>query len=421
MPALSDDNTGADATKIAGYLREAEAICGAENGALWGISLCGPLLLVDPETRRVFANEADGEKELTKEGEFFTGTLPGNINIANTALDWAGKRWTMVMLPLPDDAQRRARLLAHEMWHRVQDRLGLPASGAGNNHLDTREGRYWLQLEWRALARALTAPTPEQREAIVDAAMFRARRRQLFPASANEERSMELNEGLAEYTGVRLSGAADLRRFVVEENLKPAATRPSFVRSFAYATGPAYGLLLDGVMPDWRKQLGVKVDLAELLIRVGRFELPGEIEVAANKRAAVYDAAALAKSEESRDAERRAREKNLRRRFIEEPVLVIPLEKMNMQFDPGELVPIEGAGTVYPTIRIVDNWGVLEVTRNGALLSADFSKVTVPAPAKESSGQTIEGDGWKLELKSGWAVTKSARSGDYEVGHPSLH
>ena len=43
--------------------------------------------------------------------------------------------------------------LAHELFHRIQSGLGLTRPEAGNRHLDTLEGRYLLQLEWRALAR----------------------------------------------------------------------------------------------------------------------------------------------------------------------------------------------------------------------------------------------------------------------------
>src|SRR6476620_10175796 len=150
-------------------LREANAICGGDNGKLWGVSLCGPVLLVDPAPRALFANQIDAEKALKPDGEIFVGKLPEQINIANTALDWAGTKWTMIMLPLPEANDRRAVLMAHEMWHRVQRDLGLPPAGATNNHLDRREGRFWLQLEWRALAASLYASGPAHREAVRDA------------------------------------------------------------------------------------------------------------------------------------------------------------------------------------------------------------------------------------------------------------
>src|SRR2546423_5183025 len=196
-------------------LREADAICRRDNGALWGVSLCGPMLLVDPATRSVFANQAGGEKLLKPEGDIFVGKLPEQINIANTATDWAGTKWTMIMLPLPDEPHRRGTLIAHEMWHRIQGEIGLPQSGAANNHLDTRDGRYWLQLEWRALAAALQAAGLSRKEAVRDATLFRARRRELFPDAAQAEREMELNEGLAEYNGIKLNGGPGSGRFVV--------------------------------------------------------------------------------------------------------------------------------------------------------------------------------------------------------------
>src|SRR5690242_1238236 len=39
--------------------RAAQALCTAEGGKLWGISLCGPIMFVDPQTRRIVTNQAD--------------------------------------------------------------------------------------------------------------------------------------------------------------------------------------------------------------------------------------------------------------------------------------------------------------------------------------------------------------------------
>jgi hypothetical protein len=396
-------------------LREAEAIGRGDNGALWGVSLRGPMLLVDPATRSVFANQPGSEKQLEAEGDIFVGKLPDRINVANTAVDWTGTKWTMIMLPLPQEKYRRAALMAHEMWHRVQDEIGLPQSGAANDHLDTREGRYWLQLEWRALAAGLQATGVARTEAVTDAALFRARRRQLFPEAAKTERAMELNEGLAEYTGVKLSGAPDPARFAIEVELKDAPAKNTFVRSFAYATGPAYGLLLDGTGAGWRETMGTSHrDLADLLLERARIKLPEKIEAAAEERAPKYGSVELAAAEDWREQARREIVKSYRARLIDGPVLSIPLQKMKMQFDPGNLVPLDSLGTVYPNIRIVDDWGILTVSKNGALMSGDFSRVAVPAPGKIAES-VIEGDGWNLRLNAGWSVRSGDRKGDFVV------
>src|SRR2546423_5963872 len=405
---------GNDLNKAAQALHEADAICREDNGNLWGISLCGPLLLVDPVTRLVVANQPDRENQLKSNGTSFVGRLPERINIANTAVDWGGIRWTMGVLPLPEKKERRAALLAHEMWHRIQSELGFPQSGAANNHLDTRNGRYWLQLEWRALAAALTAVGPVRKEAVKDALLFRARRQQLFPEPAKAEREMELNEGLAEYTGVKLSGHPDLAQFVVQGELAEAPMKDTFVRSFAYATGPAYGLLLDETGSDWRKAVRAGRELSQLLLERAEINLPGEIEKSANASAEKYGGVELAAVEDRRDQTRRDLIKNYRAKFVDGPVLVIPLQKMNMQFDPGNLVPLDSLGTVYPNIRIVDVWGILTVSKGGALMSADFSRITVPAP-KSTAGWLIEGDGWRLQLNPGWIIVAGERSCDFKV------
>src|SRR5581483_8805890 len=130
-----------------------------------------------------------------------------------------------------------------ESFHRIAPRLGFGGGHEGGNaHLDTMEGRYWMRLEWRALAAALRGDPG----AVQDALAFRARRRQLFPNAAAEERDLEIREGLAEYTGTALA-EPDLSKRIPHliEQLRDAEKSPSFVRSFAYVSGPAWGALVE--------------------------------------------------------------------------------------------------------------------------------------------------------------------------------
>lgn len=396
------------------YFQEADAITRADRGRLWGVSLGGGLLLVDPETRLAYANQPDPQGRLRRVGPVLRGEIPTDVNLANTALAWAGGKWSMILLPLPEDRVARARLIVHELWHGVQDQLGLPSSAATNHHLDTREGRYWLQLEWRALARALAEPGSKRAAATIDAALFRAQRRALFPGAAVEENAMEMHEGMAEYTGIKLSGATDPARFVIETNLQEAPETESFVRSFAYATGPAYGLLLDETGLVWRKGLQPSSDLGALLLRRANLTLPPDLSAAAARRAVSYDSADLAAREQAREKARRAVLDEYRAKLVDGPVLKLPLHNMKMEFDPGNLVPLESAGTVYPHIRIVDDWGILTVKKQGALLKADFSEASVTPPAKLDT-QPFTGDDWTLELKPGWELAPGSRKGDFQL------
>lgn len=403
-----------ETTLASQYFQEAKALCSRDNGKLWGVSLCAPMLFVDRGTRAVVANQADNEGVLTKNGDVFVGQLPANVNIANTSTEWAGVKWTMVIFPLPEDKIRRANLMAHEMWHRVQSDIGFPGSGAANNHLDSRDGRVWLQMEWRALSAALINRGKQRRQAIADALLFRAYRRAIFPNAAAEEREMEMHEGLAEYTGVALSGSPNLNQWIVDTDLKEVSQEQTFVRSFAYASGPAYGVLLDETKIKWRKNLKKEDDLGNLLQKKLSIKLPQNLKQTAELRSKNYDGDKLQAFETERENNRQKVLAEYRAKLVDGPVLAIPLQKMNMQFNPGNLVPLDGLGTVYPDIRIVDVWGILTVSKGGALMNPTFSTIYVSAPSNLSSSP-IKGDGWTLELNAGWTITNGERKGDYVV------
>src|SRR5690606_5207769 len=93
-------------------VRPRGCLCQREGGRLWGHSLCGPILVVEPGTRRVLASRADDEGRLHEENGVFAGTLPADQNAAFTAFDWAGVRWTQLLWPLPGDDARQDVLLA---------------------------------------------------------------------------------------------------------------------------------------------------------------------------------------------------------------------------------------------------------------------------------------------------------------------
>lgn len=66
---------------------EARRLCEAEAGALWGRSLCGPVMLVDPADAGVVASHADAGGVLVRLGAVYTGTLPADAVMSNTAME----------------------------------------------------------------------------------------------------------------------------------------------------------------------------------------------------------------------------------------------------------------------------------------------------------------------------------------------
>jgi type 1 glutamine amidotransferase len=132
------------------------ALSRADDGKLWGTTLDGPMIVVDPNTRVAVANRSDAKGALQQVMPgLWTAKLPAELQIANTALEWNGTLWTMLLAPLPEDPRERDVLVVHESFHRLQKHNELEFESSPCAHLDERDGRTWLRLEMRALARAL--------------------------------------------------------------------------------------------------------------------------------------------------------------------------------------------------------------------------------------------------------------------------
>ena len=362
---------------------EARVAAADDNGKLWGRSLYGALMLVDPKTRDLIRND------------IFVDKLPKEIVIANTSTTYRGQLTTMISwasLQGLTSVQRR-RLLMHESWHRIQKEIGFPDNSTNNAHLDTVDGRYWLQLELRALAAALRATGEARTAAIRDAVSFRAARRAAFADAEKNERALENNEGLAEYTGWALRGtSAEESRLAFARQLDRIDPKTSFVRGFAYHTGPAYGLLLDTIAPGWTRKYKATDDLAAFT---------GIAAGSPNPEA--YGGAALRAAEEQRDREQRERVARFRARLVDGPVLELPMAGANYGFDPNGVTALAEAGNAYQTLEVTAPWGRVSVD-GGARIAPDWNTAFVPAA-----------DRAKLELKPGWKVVTGPRQGDLRL------
>ena len=387
--------------------KEVKEVTAADQGMFWAEELYGPIIVVDPQTREVWANQADPAQTLkpaTTAG-VYSGTLPQEINIANTAIDWQGQRWTMVMAPLPPSASARKNLLIHELYHRIQPNIGFENLPEGNNsHLDQESGRVWLKLELEALKKALN-DSFNRLEHIHAALLFRTYRHTLFPPAKTNENNTEINEGLAEYTGAMLSGRS---RQQMPSNFINRINRffstSSFVRSFAYEFIPVYGFFMAQKDPQWHKETDADTNLSDLMVEFFNYEIPVDLENRANEVAMGYNYPKIADDERVRAFQKKQQLKAYRKLLVEGPTLTLNFLNANFSFDYTVIVPLGDEGTVYPEIRVTDNWGILTVTE-AALMSPNWDKITVPAPSEEGA-EAISGRGWQLELNEGWEVRK---------------
>ncbi|TWI84399.1 hypothetical protein LX66_4766 [Chitinophaga japonensis] len=386
-----------------------------EYQALWNRNLYGAMLFVEPRTRELFANEPDTGGVLKPAGDIYVGILPDTENIANTAINWSGKKWAMIMLPLPRDKEVRINLLAHELFHKAQPSLGFTLHNAENNHLDKESGRIYLRLELEALKKAVGSPTSqEQQEHLRNALAFRKYRRLLYSGADTTENLLELNEGIAEFTGEIISGR-DKKQAAAHfiNGIDKFFGNPTFVRSFAYYTIPVYGYLLYKRNRDWNKEITTSTDLTAYFMDAFNIRVPADLETVTESIAGNYNGETIMKEEAIREEKRKKLVAGYRRRFIEQPHCEIQFEKVSISFDPRNIVPLEDKGSVYPNIRVTDAWGILTV-EGGALVAPGWDRILVTNPTG-ADGKKITGDGWTLELADGYTLEKDEESGNYKV------
>jgi hypothetical protein len=389
-----------DRQRAAEYFKEVQALCERDGGRLWGVLLCGPMVIGDMRTQTFATSQAAPDAQ-----------RPPLVGLVNAPVEWGGTTWGAYVWDFVVNETRRGRneLLLHELFHRVQPQLGLAIATPANEHLDSVDGRYWLQLEWRALARALRESGDRRKAAVRDALAFRQARRALYEAATENERTAEIEEGLAQYTAtvVAASSAAEATTSALEQ-LTAAEKQESFIRTFAYTSGAAYGLLLDASSPGWPRRLRATDDMGALVMQALAIQPASDTTAAA-----AYGGAELRTAEQQRAQQRQERVAELSRRFVDGPVLLIQGGGRGSSDSRGA-VALPGIGTVYfGSYRYSGEWGTLEA-ETGVLVSSDGGSRRLAAPVRRDDG-TFYGDGWTFKAASGWVVREGAKRGDYEV------
>src|SRR4051794_16403376 len=383
------------------WFDEVTKLCERDAGRLWGVSLCGPMVIFDQATKTRATSQPEPEGPPPR----FSGFADGPVN-------WGGLRWFSYPLYMltETDADARQQVMLHGLFHRIQPELGFITDDGFNEHLDGLEGRVWMQLEWRALRRAVESSGSGRAEAIADALAFRRERRRRFPGAADNERRDEIREGLASYTGIAAwaNSPADAHRAAAAA-LAGGEAQASFVGNFEAASGPGYGVLLDDLLPEWRRQVRGTSDLGDLLASATNRPPTTDVGVAA----AHYDGATLRTAEEARDRTQQVRVAELRRRFVDGPVLTMPAAGSGTSDTTGS-VGIPGVGTVlFRNFTLSAQWGHLEAN-DGVLRAADGATLSVPVTGP-LAGTTVQGDGWSATLNPGWVVRPAARPGSFTI------
>ena len=111
------------------WFEEATKLCERDAGRLWGVSLCGPMVIVDQATGTRATSQPEPE-----------GPPPGLSGFADGPVSWGGLRWfSWPLYMLADtDADVRQQHMLHGLFHRIQPELEFMQghSDGFNEHLD---------------------------------------------------------------------------------------------------------------------------------------------------------------------------------------------------------------------------------------------------------------------------------------------
>ena len=365
-----------------------EKLCNKDNGKLWGVNLYSPVLGVD-SLRNIVSNVPDAPK-----------TFPADKPVANSTTELEGKRWTMILWPLSGDQKHQSIILVHEMFHYRQPELGLwQDKDPNNSHLSNRDARTLLKLEWNALKAAASCDGEQKKTALKDALSFRAWRRHLYPDFAQEENALEIMEGLAEYTGRRIAIPDNKEYLQSLSDLDYLYESDNLTRSFAYLSGPLYGLILDQSGHSWHKEINSGGDLGSSAMEIYGITLPENLEEAVETAKAKYDFESIDAAEEAFQRKLKERNQTLRKLFAHDNVITLECPNLSIQFSPDSMIKMDdGSMVIYGCTAFCD-WGSVE--GHPLKVTSDWRRIELPRLDTLSfNNDTIITSGWTLFRKN---------------------
>jgi hypothetical protein len=273
--------------------------------------------------------------------------------------------------------------------------------------MDEKEARLWIKLEWKALRKALNSEGKERQLAIRDALIFRGSNRELYLKYTTDQNRFETYEGLSTFTYTLLcTNSCDEFKSRLFENMDRIYSMQSYARSYGFIHGALYASLLHQIGFDFRVIHSDNYDLGNTVKELYQIELPEICRDVAGSLAVNYEIDEINREEELRLAnikESLHKEVSI---FTERPVVFLELESPYFDFEPENIHSLDTLGTLYSSMRISDNWGKLTVDKGGCLVSNSLKYLRITAKGIKTDKSQIAGEGWILNLNSGWELVR---------------
>ncbi|MFC4676778.1 hypothetical protein ACFO6W_24140 [Dysgonomonas termitidis] len=367
----------------------AEILNRPESKELWGISLNAPVIIIDHFNNKMFFTAIENGVMQTVKEEQWDNKVP----LANSFFEYDGKKYiTIIHATLMNTpCEQRVNLLTHEIFHLHQNSLGIENQLSANYHMDEAEGRALLQIEMGNLQRALDGDA----QSLYDALYIRAYRQSLYPN--NNEDLYELNEGLAEYTGVKLS-TTNMREYV-KSRLNYDISK-GYANAFGYFTGSAYADILDELYPEWKRDKDLGYGMIYLIKKTSPQHAFVIDDVYLEKLLDKYnyDKILSEEKEELKSFGDIAQFEELLKPGTRK--LLITNSKINFTYNPHDRVITIGDAVLLRNMTLTGEWGQINV-KKGIVRLNNWSAFYL-LPPKRIAENIVEGDDYKIQINQGW-------------------
>jgi hypothetical protein len=240
------------------------------------------------------------------------------------------------------------------------------------------------------------------------AAFFRNYRRNLYSGADTIENRFEIIEGTAQFTGFYLSSLMKKNRDSVLLtkiiNFKEwLEISQDYTKNYGYLTGLLYCALLNQYSNNWTSNLNKNIDLCHLLLEYTK-GIPVSFNIKDLQKLPKYER--IKHEERIIFEERNNRITTIKEQYNNSSVLILPLEKANVKFNPSTFLYIDLLGNYCPFFSVTAEWGKLEVKKNGGIFSNN-NHLLIPISNITITEQIIkDNDNWELILFENYYLVK---------------
>jgi hypothetical protein len=373
-----------------------------QGSNVWGYKFDSRILFLDAKNEHVYTNEPTYRPKEKTYKNVFISTLDSQLSVTHPILEFEDKKWVVVDLPIKHDRIELMEYIAHETFHLIQSKLKIPTSNPSLPHLSTIKGRTLIHVEIIELVKALKESQAQLRNAhIKNALALRAKRYAQFDDAEELEDKCEMNEGLAEYTGRKYAGYTEEQLF--EEYERDIGVLESIANeaAYPYVSGSLYAFLNDLSGKEWKNQLPEK-SVSQIATSLYKIVL---------KENYMYLTDSLLNQNGYKEISSKFTNVSLEGSglMFSKNLLIIPAKGSQYQFKSNIVVSIPNQGTVYNNVIINNEWGRLEVDKDGRVLISD--NIKLPTESFSISEKLIKGNHWVLTMKPQWEVINN--NGEY--------